>query len=111
MWICEGTLGRGTIVSKIDLTDTLNAIPNTAPYLQRCLKSFIELEIRQNIKTADHRIQSEPLWHNWRFEIQLPEARAEIWREDLGVIHFYDLLDTQSEPFEPSDWREFFNHI
>ena len=40
-----------------------------------------------------------------------PEARAEIWREDLGVIHFYDLLDTQSEPFEPSDWREFFNQL
>ena len=111
LWICEGTQGRGVIVSNIDLTDTLNAIPNTAPYLQRCLKSFIELEIRQNIKTADHRIQSEPLWHNWRFEIQLPKARAEIWREDLGVNHFYDLLDTQSEPFEPSDWREFFNQL
>ena len=111
LWIREGTQGRGVIVSKTDLTDTLNAIPNTAPYLQRCLKSFIELEIRQNINTADHRIQSEPLWHNWRFEIQLPKARAEIWREDLGVNHFYDLLDAQSEPFEPSDWREFFNQL
>ena len=48
LWLCEGTLGRGVIVSNTDLTDTLNAIPNTAPYLQRCLKSFIELEIRQN---------------------------------------------------------------
>ena len=58
-----------SLMALLDLP--LNKVPSSAPYLQRCLVAFQQLQIKQNRSLLGHHIQAEPepLWNNWRFQI------------------------------------------
>ena len=109
-WLSDDVLGRSVLVAKPRPWDELpvNKIPSSAPYLQRCLVAFQQLQIKQNRSLLSHHIQAEPLWNNWRFQIDLPQTRIQLWTDEMETAYFLDLIDREGTPFDENEWRDFF---
>ena len=104
---------RSVLVAKPRPWDELpvNKIPSSAPYLQRCLVAFQQLQIKQNRSLLGHHIQAEPLWNNWRFQIDLPQTRIELWTDEMETAYFFDLIDREGTPFDEDEWKGFFTDL
>ena len=100
--------GHNTIQSSASDSDRTSEIPDTAPYIKRCLQEFIALAITQNLDILDHTIQAEPLWHNHRFHIPLSSRRVGIWLQTYEAYHISDLLDRHtSQPHNTNQWDHY----
>ena len=107
-WIRDGLLGRAILLARAHDNSGVEDVPTSAPYLRKCLAVFASLCIQQDTSIMDYTIQAEPLWHNWRWMIELPDGRINIWQNELEAVFLSDLLDQHSDPFDSDEWESFF---
>ena len=91
------------------LKDLLDHIPRHASYIRRCITEFISIRMEQNLDFQDNRQLAEPVWHNHRFHIQLPESRVDVWVDEQQVYHVANLIDPHTDSFhDDANWSGFF---
>ena len=91
LWLTDTYLGRGAILAKGHPYE--GKIPKRAKYLRRCLKTFLSLQPTQDTTKLTHTVQSEPIFDNWRFSIDIDENTAKKWMKYVGLQRIYDVID------------------
>ena len=92
-----------------DRQKILSHIPPNAAYLRTCIIEFNKLDLNQLTSIKDATMLAEPLWLNFRFDINLPVKRIALWIKHLKVMHVRDLFDSNTDAlFTTSDWHQFF---
>ena len=91
LWLTDTCYGRGAILAKGN--PYLGNVPTRARYLRRCLKTFYSLQLKQDTTKLTHTVQSEPIFDNWRFSIDIDEDVAKRWMKFIGLQRIYDVID------------------
>jgi hypothetical protein len=91
LWLTDTCYGRGAILAKGN--PYLGKVPTRARYLRRCLKTFHSLQLKQDTTKLTHTVQSEPIFDNWRFSIDIDEDVAKRWMKFIGLQRIYDVID------------------
>ena len=111
IWINDPYIGHKVLLSR-GAPSRSSKVPESAPYLRRCLDAFHNIKIRQDTDVLDHTIQAEPFWKNNRFSPQIPKERITVWKSKMKVATIKDMYDTyDNEHFSPEEWDVFFRRM
>lgn len=72
-------------------TALLNRLPKTAKYFKQCLKEFWNLHLSPILTNDTNNIRAEPIWHNYRFTIDIPHHDIAFCKKYLKLIFLGDL--------------------
>ena len=95
-YIDDEYIHEGILLSAATDRDRTQKVPASATYMRKCLRAFAALGITQDTSLLDCSIQAEPLWHNNRWFIPIPDAHAMLWQKYIDVTHVLSLLNTRS---------------
>ena len=107
-WVADHySMGRGALVAKIRSSDFVSErIPQSAPYIRRCMKEFELLNICQDVSQPSRSLIAEPFWNSHWFDVKLDFQRMLAWRNNLQVDHIFDTVRDDGRRFSTEEWKE-----
>ena len=93
-WLATSIHGRGALL--INNPPQTPTLPPHATYLRQCLISFSLLNMRQDTNVLTHTVQSEPIFNNWRFTINIPPEIKKKWIKHVGLLRIHNAINATS---------------
>ena len=90
-WLATSIHGRGALL--INNPPPTPTLPPHATYLRQCLISFSLLNMRQNTNVLTHTVQSEPIFNNWRFTIDIPPETKKQWIKHVELLRIHNAIN------------------
>ena len=92
-WInAASPISRGGILANYEDPDMATAIPQTARYLRGCFTAFASIGLQQDTSKTEH-ILAEPVFFNWRFDVDVPDDAAAKWSKYIGLKRILNAID------------------
>ena len=94
-------MGRGMILGATCAVDKATPPQDgsrpTTPYLNQCVKAFLDILLKQNTTTLTRSVGAESIFFSNRFSIPVSNREAADWQKYVGLKRVTNIIDAQTD--------------